>query len=242
MSEKKIVNKWLKIIQQILSHGLSFPCHCVLCLQSSQRDFALCRDCESSLPWLEQACPRCGLSIRDESGICWQCHQTPFAFDSLQALFHYQWPVSAFVGDLKYKGHLHFVKMLANLMASRLSTLYPIDCVIGVPLHPMRQRQRGFNQTFELAKMISKLVQKPFDRWSCTKTLDLPAQATLPQSKRTKNLSSKAFFIAPAFVAKHVLVIEDVVTTGQTVQAFTQALKRQGVATVEIWSVCRTHL
>jgi ComF family protein len=241
MSEKEIVNKWLKIIQQILGLGLSFPCHCVLCLQSSQRDFALCHDCEKTLPWLTQACPRCGLSFV-ESDICWRCHQNPFAFDSLQALFHYQWPVSAFVGDLKYKGHLHFVKMLASLMVSRLKAVHPIDCVVGMPLHPQRQRQRGFNQTIELAKMVSKLCQLPLDRWSCTKILDLPAQASLPKSARTKNLSAKAFSIAPAFAAKHVLIIEDVVTTGQTVQAFTQALKIHGVTTVEIWSVCRTHL
>jgi ComF family protein len=242
MSEKEIVNKWLKIIQQILSLDLSFPCYCVLCLQSSQRDFALCQECESNLPWLRHACPHCGLSLADENGICWQCHHTPFAFDSLQALFHYQWPVHAFVGDLKYKGHLHFVKMLANLMANHLWTLHPIDCVIGVPLHPVRQRQRGFNQTIELAKIVSKLCQLPFDRWGCTKTLDLPAQATLSQTMRKKSVSPKAFAIAPTFVAKHVLVIEDVVTTGQTIQAFTQALKMHGVSTVEIWSVCRTSL
>jgi predicted amidophosphoribosyltransferase len=59
---------------------------------------------------------------------------------------------------------------------------------------------------------------------------------------RKKSVSPKAFAIAPTFVAKHVLVIEDVVTTGQTIQAFTQALKMHGVSTVEIWSVCRTSL
>ncbi len=175
------------------------------------------------------------------SELCGKCLKSLPPFERLQSLFEYTWPVNGFISQLKYAGKLHFAKMLGKLMSKRLSFVYPIDCVVGVPLHPNRQRQRGFNQALELATNVAKHLNLPLDRWSCTKVLDTKAQSLLSASKRVNNITQKAFHIAPDFNAKHVLVIEDVVTTGTTVQAFTQALKRQGARTVEIWSICRTH-
>lgn len=237
---KQIVNKWLKIVQQLGRDCLALPCHCVLCLQPSKREFALCEACEIFLPWLDHPCALCG-DASPVHDLCSKCQHTLPPYERLQSLFNYAWPVNGFISQLKYAGHLHFAKMLGKLMLNRLSVIYPIDCVIAMPLHPNRQRSRGFNQSLELASIIVKELQLRLDRWHCTKILDTPAQSLLSASKRAKNLSQKSFHIAPRFNAKHVLVIEDVVTTGTTVNALTRALKGHGVSTVEIWSICRTQ-
>jgi predicted amidophosphoribosyltransferase len=125
-------------------------------------------------------------------------------------------------------------------MVERLTMSTAIDCIIPMPLSPSRQRQRGFNQTLELAKYIAHYHQRHLDRRSCTKIKETAPQSQLSLEQRSKNITAKAFHIAPSFSAQHVLVIEDVVTTGHTINALTTALKCAGVATVEIWSVCRT--
>ncbi|MBS0288999.1 MAG: ComF family protein [Proteobacteria bacterium] len=180
--------------------------------------------------------------MTNSNKLCAQCLNFPPPFERLTALFNYAWPVSGFIAHLKYAGKLHFAKMLGSLMAKHLSCQYPIDCVIAMPLHPKKQRQRGFNQTIEIAKWIAKMQKRPLNNWHCTKITDTQAQAKLSAADRGKNLSAKAFYISPNFVAKHVLVIEDVVTTGATIHAFATALKNHGVSTVEVWCVCRTSL
>src|SRR5205823_2806463 len=116
----------------------------------------------------------------------------------------------------------------------------PVECIVPVPLHPKRQCERGFNQALELAVVIAKKQQLKLDRWSCTRDRYTLPQATLSAEGRATNMNAKVFAIKPTFKAKHVLVIDDVVTTGATVEAFTVALKQKGVETVEVWSCCRT--
>lgn len=236
------MNKWLRIIQQLAASCLQLPCHCLLCLRPSQRDIALCTGCEDKLPWLKSPCHRCSLPLAQGQQICYQCLQHPPSYTRLQALFDYAWPLNTFIGQFKYKGHLHFAKMLGKIMAERLIFTYPIDCIVPMPLHPARQRERGFNQTLELANIIAKHWQLPLDRWSCTKKRNTLAQSLLSARARASNVTARAFAITPLFSAKHVLVIEDVVTTGATVNALARALTDAGVATVEIWSCCRTIL
>jgi predicted amidophosphoribosyltransferase len=78
------------------------------------------------------------------------------------------------------------------------------------------------------------------DKWSCTRISNTHAQSQLSAQQRIKNLHAASFHINKTFKAKHVLIIEDIVTTGATMRALTLALKRQGVQTVEIWCCCRT--
>lgn len=218
---------------------LPLPCDCVLCLRESGREIALCKDCEASLPWLKNPCAFCGLMI--PQGICVKCMRQKPAFERCQALFDYTWPVREFIQQWKYGSQLHFAKLFGTLMAKRLDFSHPIDCIIPLPLHPLRQRERGFNQSIELASRISYLTDLPLNRWSCTKKMATASQSSLRQFARTQNVSANAFAVDKTFKAKHVLVIDDVVTTASTVSAFATALKHAGVKTVEIWSVCRTH-
>ncbi len=238
----RLVNKWLKIVQHLPRYCLPLSCHCVLCLQPSERDIALCFACERQLPWLKNPCTRCGISVAPPFTVCPQCMHQPPPFERLSSLFDYAWPLDRFIAKLKYGAHLPFGKMLGTLLATHLEVPQRVDCLLGMPLHPHRQQERGFNQSFEIAQEIAKRTQLPFDRRSCTKVIDTPSQAALTANQRAHNLSQHAFAISKDFSAKHVLVIDDVVTTMATISAFSRALKHHGVSTVEIWSVCRTKL
>lgn len=235
----QMVNKWLKIVQRFVKHCLQFPIDCLFCCQPSMRAFALCTRCEQLLPWLGAVCPCCALPQDDEQNGC-QCVKKAPSYDALQALFDYAWPIKNIIAKWKYGGQLHFAMMLAHFMIQRLKPRYPIDCVIPVPLHPQKLRQRGFNQSIELAVPIAMHLNIPLDRRSCTRMINTASQSHLDRAGRQKNIKSSYFAISPEFKAKHVLIIEDIVTTGATINALSGALKSQGVQTVEIWCCCRT--
>ena len=235
-----IVNKWLKIVQQITKVCLPLSTQCVLCLQPSCTEIALCEPCEKTLPWIVDACERCGIAVNVGQTLCAQCLGKNPPFGRLSAPFEYAWPINAFISKLKYGGHLPFGRMLGYLLSKHFTCIHPIDTIVAIPLHPLRQKERGFNQCIELGWQVAKQLNLPLDKRSCTKIIDTPSQALLSASRRSNNLNEKAFCISPDFAAKHVLVIEDVVTTGTTINAFTRALKQHGVRTVEILSVCRT--
>lgn len=241
-----MVNKWLKIVQELLARCLSLPCHCVLCLLPSKRGIALCQRCEQQLPWLRHTCRYCALpldsSMTHFQQLCGQCvYQVP-VYDALQALFEYQWPLQQFVSHLKFGGHLHYANMLGSLMSTHLTPRTCVDTIVAMPLHPKRQQARGFNQALEIAKIIAKKQKIPLDILSCHRIKYTSAQTTLSAKKRSENIHESAFVISPKIRSRHILVIDDVVTTGATVTAFSKALKIAGVETVEIWASCRTGL
>lgn len=239
IARDKMVNKWLKIVQHFIESCLSLPCHCLLCLRPSRRNFALCEQCESGLPWFEAGCSICGLPL-EKATYCLTCLQAPPAYDKLCALWDYCFPVANFISHLKFGGELHFAKLLGSLMANHLTLTQSVDCIVPLPLHPRRQQERGFNQTLELARPIAAKWQLPIDKYSCRRISYKSAQAQLSARKRRKNVKAQAFQIADSLAGKRVLVIEDVITTGTTANAFARALKEQGVASVEIWACCRT--
>ena len=234
-----MVNKWLKIVQCLAKHCLQLPADCLFCCQPSGRSFAVCSACEQSLPFLPEVCPRCALPPEDDANGC-ICPKKPPSYDALQAVFDYAWPINRIMAKWKYGGQLYFALMLAHFMVKRLTPRYPPDCIIPMPLHPHRLRQRGFNQSIELAKQIAKHHNLSLDRRSCTRIINNSSQSQLSAIDREKNIHASFFAVRNDFKAKHVLIIEDIVTTGATINALSQCLKRQGVQTVEIWCCCRT--
>lgn len=232
-------NHWLKIVQRTLCACLSFPSFCVLCLKATKRDIALCRGCEENLPWLKEVCQRCALPLNQEKAIHRRCPAPFFHCDQVQALFDYRWPAHRFISQLKYAKQLHFARLIASLML-RLTPFYTPDCVIALPLHERRLKERGFNQSAEIAKVIVHHYRWPLDLWSVTRWLDTVPQSSLSAKRRMSNMNEKVFKIQDTLSAQHVLVIEDVITTGATVEALAAALKQAGVITVEVWSCCRT--
>ncbi len=235
----KMVNIWSKIVQNLIGSKFAFPVDCILCLQRSQTGKIICHVCAATLPWLGPACQRCALPLLEQKMFCGKCLMQAPPFSTIQSLFHYAWPINGFITKLKYQGHLHFAKLLSQYMAEYLTPRFQVDCILPMPLHPSRQRQRGFNQTIEMAKPIAKSLYLPLIKNACSRAHSNHAQSSLSAAGRAENVRASDFIIAPTFQAQHVLVIEDVVTTGATISAFARALQLRGVETIEVWSCAR---
>lgn len=232
-----------KILAQIL------PTTCVLCSVISPRSIGLCHQCEIDLPWLTTTCKICAVPLmavkNDKEKICGQCLQHKLAFSAVTALFHYQPPIDNFIMALKFHQQLLYARLLGELLAMRLQQNYHQqalpELIIPVPLHPQRLRERGFNQALEIARPIAKKLNLPLDINHCERIRATSTQSLLPANQRQDNVKS-AFKVMRALAVKHVAIIDDVITTGHTVNEFSQTLRHAGVERIDVWSVARTNI
>lgn len=219
---------------------LILPICCLICSTPTTTQHRLCEACKQQLPWITNHCQICGLP-QVESGICGQCLANRPRFTSCRALFRYQEPIDKLITQLKFNNQLHIAKLFASLLVETFDTSKPTpELLIPVPLHRKRQRQRGFNQALEIARPVSKALQIPIDIHSCIRVKSTQAQSELPAKKRRYNIKN-AFQICHDIGAKHVAIIDDVVTTGSTVNELSKNLKQRGVKCIEIWCLARAE-
>ncbi|MCX7120858.1 MAG: phosphoribosyltransferase family protein [Gammaproteobacteria bacterium] len=212
-----------------------WPIYCLLCDSLCANKKSICDTCYLSLPIHQIGCTRCGLAAG-----CGNCHSSPPPFDNTFALFNYETPISELIAKLKFQNNLATAKLFSQYWIDYFldkKHLLP-ELIIPVPLHHMRLKKRGFNQTLEIAKPIGKYFQIPIDIRSCIKLKNTEPQSSLSSEKRKKNLKN-AFAISHSIIAKHVAVIDDVMTTGNTVSEISCLLKKAGVERVDIWCCAR---
>lgn len=222
------------------------PTTCILCQEVSSRSYALCSSCEAQLPWLYNVCPQCALPFSayadSKHVVCGRCLRYPPPYDLTIALWHYQQPITRLIAGLKFNKQLKCAELMGKLLAKELikgSDYCLPDCIIPVPLHPSRLRERGFNQALEIARPVAKQLQIPIDITSCQRVKATLAQSSIPARLRRKN-TLNAFQVTADLSARHVAIIDDVVTTGYTIKELAKQLKRAGVAKIDIWCLART--
>jgi ComF family protein len=108
-----------------------------------------------------------------------------------------------------------------------------------VPLHAQRLRERGYNQSLEIARAVSRELAVPVDPAACARVVPTAPQAGLEQKDRRRNVRG-AFQVVGSLPSSHVAILDDVVTTGSTVAELTRVLRKAGVARVDVWAVART--
>jgi len=218
-----------------------FPPRCRLCGAASHTPRPLCRPCAAELPWLQRGCPQCAYPLVDAGppGRCGRCQRQPPAFDVTEALFHYRPPVDYLVKRLKFSGELALGPLLGELLAARIGRrTEPLpQQLIPVPLHPVRQRERGFNQATELAHSLGRHLRIPLARHLCRRRRNTGAQSLLPLSARRLNLRDA--FAVRGQCAAHVAIVDDVMTTGHTVNELARVLRRAGAVRIEVWVIAR---
>ena len=252
---KQLLNKWLKNSQllnlQILKHAL-FKQNCILCSQTIEQNknappsiHALCRPCLDDLPWHPKtSCPQCGLS--SNSIVCGGCLNSPPDFDATSAAFLYAYPVDAMMLRYKYGNMLSLGDALGEFLAEKVNVedyLRNIDLVIPMPMHPQRLKQRGFNQALEIAKVLTKNSKQKLDYKSVQRQTLTPPQASLPLKARVKNIKG-AFKVntdrLDKLQGKRIAIIDDVMTTGASLNELAKTLKKAGASHVECWVIART--
>lgn len=213
-----------------------FPQRCVLCDRDGD---ALCAPCRAdAVAALVHACPCCAIPLPAGQGsaLCGRCLKRRPSFDASIAGATYEPPFDALVRDLKYRANLAFAPVLAALVAARATAATDaVSRLIPVPLARARMAMRGFNQSIEIARALSRRLSLPVDLDSVIRIHDTTAQAALPFEARRRNIRG-AFAVVDAhrlgLAGATVAVVDDVMTTGSTLDEMATTLKRAGVARV----------
>jgi ComF family protein len=220
-----------------------WPGNCLLCAATVPAGGDICPACEHSLPRLTAACPRCAAPVAGmeaEDTICGECQKEAPAYRFTHAAFRYAPPVDKLIQDLKYHGRLELSRVLGSYLARHLKELAGPrpDVIVPVPLHSSRLRSRGYNQSLELARFISAALELPIDVTNARRIRATKPQTELPRDQRRKNVRG-AFDASAAFAGRAVAIVDDVVTSGNTVQSLAQSLLRAGAREVRVWVVAR---
>ncbi len=226
---------------KLFEHILPAP-HCELCGgKGGGTGFGsgglICRACFDDLLVPEPVCSRCAMPV-STGGICGACVKQPPWHESCRALFRYRMPVDGLLLAMKFQHRLALARELGRLMALSLACereagTESYSCVIPVPLHAARLRERGYNQSLELARPIADVSGLTLDH-RCVKRLRRTAtQSVLPASQRQRNVRG-AFVTLRRFDEERVLLVDDVMTTGNTVNELARVLKKAGAARVEV--------
>jgi ComF family protein len=171
--------------------------------------------------------------------LCGACLRHPPAFDRTLAAFTYRFPIDRLLHAFKYSGNLALIEVLAKPLA-RFAAEHPKpDLLLPMPLHPERLKERGFNQSLEIAKTISRWLDIPLMAEACRRTRDTPSQAGLKWKERRRNVHG-AFACDLDLAGKKIAVLDDVMTTGATLNEVSRILKGRGAAEVSAWVVART--
>jgi len=238
------IYKWLIFVQFRL-----FPPVCVLCRQPGQQRTDLCRACQWSLPRIQHPCHCYALPLPPGEYAqtrCGRCLVHPPFYARMIAALDYKPPVTALVAGFKYNDRLVNGRVLASSLGELLQSAYTQEQLPGlllpVPLHARRLRQRGYNQSLQLARCLSRDTGIPVAPELVIRTRDTPHQTGLGAAQRRKNLRG-AFQLNPAVKipsSTPVAIVDDVVTTGTTVNEMARVLLKGGACEVHVWALART--
>ena len=231
-----------------LWHGLKqwgatlFPGRCLLCGENSL-DSLICRDCSADLPRTQGVrCPCCALPIAETAQgavRCPNCERSPPRYDEVFAAFDYFFPVDRLIQGLKYGHQLPLAAWFAQQLAA-MPRPSGARIMLPMPLHRTRIRQRGFNQAQEIARHLAQQWEMPLDGQSLIRQRDTPSQVNLSRQARLSNLRG-AFECTRDFSGQHLILVDDVVTSGSSVNACADVLKYHGATRVSVVTVARAQ-
>jgi len=205
----------------------------------------LCGDCAADLVRNEPACTVCAEPLpgaNDRLRVCGACLHDPPPFASSFVPFRYAYPLDHLVQGLKFRNELACGRVLAQLFATCLlarGTPLP-QAIIPVPLAQRRYRQRGYNQASELALSIRRVTGVAVTSDIAIRQRETAEQAGLDRKARRRNLTGAFASVAPLH-ARHIAILDDVVTTGSTVRELADVLRRAGAEQIEVWAIARTE-
>jgi ComF family protein len=240
----------LRAVRSLAARALSrlLPGACAGCGATCEQ--VLCEGCADALHDGARRCTRCALPLSEASGKpprgrewCSRCAASPPLLDATLCVAEYAEPVDAFVLALKFHGRLALAGCLAAALARRTlsSDLALPDVIAPVPLSSHRLAKRGYNQAWEIARPFARRVRRPAVARLLIRSRDTLAQSELPAAERLLNMRH-AFEVArpEAVHARHVGIVDDVMTSGATLDAAAQTLKDAGAARVTAFVVLRT--
>ncbi|MDO8466385.1 MAG: double zinc ribbon domain-containing protein [Gallionella sp.] len=211
---------------------------CVLC-GSMSHDGLWCAACDGALPYLDAPhCPSCALpTLAGE--VCGQCLKHPPLFTRTTAVFGYSFPLDKLIQAMKYGEQFALAHAFAEKLVRRIDKTSLPDCVIPMPLHPVKLCKRGFNQSQLLAAKAARELGIKLLPDACQRVRDTPPQSALPWKERKKNVRD-AFSCDADLTGKRVALVDDVLTTGASLNALAEVVQNCGAIEISAWVVART--
>ena len=220
----------------------SLPGRCLLC--NDITNTALCAPCAANLPLPKGYCPRCAEPLPHKGIECGRCQQQSPPVSDTYAALRYEWPVDRLIQQFKFNRNLVAGRALANAMAQTMATQLQQqkkpDYLLPMPLHHSRLRGRQFNQAGELANQLGELLNIPVLNHHVLRKRATRTQSLLNARERRRNMRG-AFTTnsSVSLAGKHIAIVDDVMTTGNSVFSLAKTLKKAGVTTVDAWVAAR---
>ena len=240
---------WASLVRRALHAVLPVECAaCGVALTDDPVPF-FCRTCWATIrPLARPSCPRCGLPFASDVALtyspdhcCLSCRQHPPAFTRAWACHIYEPPLQNAIHLFKYRGKVALAEALGTLLRHAWHRPTDADILMPVPLHPSRLREREYNQSLLLADELNRDLRLPLIYDNLVRLRATPSQTELSRSERLANLRRCFSVQRPADVAdKRVLLVDDVMTTGTTVNECAKVLRKAGAEDVYVVTLART--
>lgn len=218
------------------------PPKCVLCEKVLFVGEQICTKCRKKLPFVGQYyCMKCGKPIENEKEYCAGCQRKKYYFERNVSLWTYSPQLKKSLYRFKYSNKRYYAKYYASEIYKKYGRLifsWNIDVVVPVPLYYKKRRKRGYNQAEVLARELCKLTKLPIDTKMVVRTKNTVPQKQLNEKERQKNVKD-VFQIGKSVVKlKKILLIDDIFTTGSTVNEIAKILKEAGCDSVYVVTLC----
>lgn len=227
--------------------SIVYPARCAVCdrvMPVGQK--GICRECEEEIEYPEGAlCCKCGKPVEEEMEYCRDCSGKAVSFQSGRAAFLYNGAMRGSVSRFKYQGRAEYAAFYAEMIWNREREWIrgrKADLLVPVPVHPKRSHKRGYNQAALVARFLGKLTGIPVSEDFLLRIKNTLPQKELSDHERRLNLQ-QAFTVSDREQelypwAKCVIIIDDIYTTGSTIEACAQVLKGAGIDKVYFLCVC----
>ena len=224
-----------------------WPARCLVCGERGRQWRDLCGACARSLPWNRHACLRCAMPLplplppaAAAAVVCGDCLRHPPPLAQAHAAFVYARPLDRLLPRFKFHGDLAAGRLLAQLALDAFTACDRPDALLAIPLHRARLRARGYDQALELARPLARALRIPLRHDALFRLRATAPQSRLDAPQRRRNLRD-AFSIAEGAKAlpAHVVLVDDVMTTGATLHAAAKTLRRAGVERIDAWICAR---
>lgn len=233
---------------------LIYPVRCVACgaamnmksyrgILSGHTYDGLCADCRAAVRYVDEpVCFKCGRHIENaDREYCSDCAKAHHMYDRGAAVFHYDDMIKQSIYRFKYKGCRIYSRFYGDEMAKRCNTLiaqWKPEAIIPVPIHRAKMRKRGYNQAELIAERLSELTGIPMDKYLLERVINTRPQKELEGALRKKNVESAFKVNGNVVKYKKVILVDDIYTTGSTIDACAGALKQKGIQEVYYAAIC----
>ena len=230
----------MEIVRQLIAAIM--PGSCLLCgVDVARQEHLLCTRCAADLPASGSGCYVCGAALPREL-VCGSCLARPPAFDHVVSAYAYRYPIDHLIKNLKYRQQLVVTRALAQGLVQRIrqeGETLP-DCLLPVPLHPLRLVRRGYNQAEEIARVVGRELGVAVAGNLVRRQRYTREQSRLLLSARRRNLRH-AFALRRSPQCRHIAIVDDVLTSGATAGELARLLRRAGVERIDVWVLARTQ-